>query len=772
MNKRVLSVILILICSIAFSQVRIGEWKDHLSYNSCNSVTKIGDDVYVSNGAGLVKYNNSDNSIERITKANGLSDIGIHLLRYNPYNNTLLIIYSNANIDVLKDGTFYNFSDIKRKSITGKKNINEVVFKNNIAYLSCGFGIVVFDTEKLEIKDTYYIGPGGSYINVYQLEYTDSTLIAATSGGLLKAKTSSLLNNFQSWSVVPTVPPGTYNGIVKYKNRLVVNYSPYTANGTVNQDTLYSYTASTGVWQKDTIKTFPYYITKLFPAGNHLTLLEQNGYEVFNPSEQRIAYITQYGFGYAGIRDVYPEFSQSKYWIADHSNGFIKSSGPYPFYPNEKININGAHSNYVSCIDVYDGKVLVAPTKIDETGTSKYSREGINIYEDDEWKYYKESVADTILDYCQVLQDRKDPSRFWTSSWIQGLCEYKNGQLVKVHNSINATIPSLPAFPYWHRVAGLSMDDDGNLWIGGSDVQNFLTVRKANGTFQNFNFSSISPYVGRVLADKNGQVWVLFPRGNGIGVYKNNNFAAPSSSNFKFLTTQEGFGKLPDLYVFSIAEDLDGHIWIGTSKGVAVFYNPENVFGGGNFDCQQILITQDSHVQILLETEKVTAIVVDGANRKWIGTEASGVFCFSPDGQQEIYHFTQDNSPLFSNSIIDLGYNDVTGDIFVGSDQGLQSYRTLIVKGEDKYTNVHAYPNPVKPGYNGSVYIRGLMDESVVKITDLNGNLVYELKSQGGQIEWPVKNLNGQKVGPGVYLAYCALADGSASVVTKVLVLN
>ena len=316
------------------------------------------------------------------------------------------------------------------------------------------------------------------------------------------------------------------------------------------------------------------------------------------------------------------------------------------------------------------------------------------------------------------------------------------------------------------------MDKTGNLWIGGSDVQNFLTVRKTNGTFQNFNFSSIAPYVGRVHADKNNQVWVLFPRGNGIMVYKNNGFASPNPTNHKFLNSSEGNGKLPDLSVHSIAEDLDGHIWIGTSKGVAVFYNPENIIGGSNFDCQQILITQDGYVQILLETERVNAITVDGANRKWIGTEASGVFCVSPDGQKEIYHFTKDNSPLFSNQIIDMAYDEISGDVFIGTDRGVQSFRTLIVKGEENYNQAHAYPNPVKPGYSGSVFVRGLMDASVVKITDINSNLVYETKSQGGQIEWPLKNLNGQKVAPGVYLVNCALADGSVGAVTKILVLN
>lgn len=769
-SKSLTGILWFFICFNSFSQVRVGEWKDHLSYNSCNTVVKTGNYVYVSNGAGLIKYNTADNSIERISKINGLSDIGIQLLRYNPYNNTLLIIYDNANIDVLKDNTIINFSDIKRKSITGKKTINEVVFKNNIAYLSCGFGIVVFDTDKMEAKDTYYIGPGGSFVNVYQLEYTDSTLIAATSAGLLRARSTSLLNNFQSWSVIATVPAGTYNGIVKYKNKLIANYSPYAANGTQNQDTLYCY--SGGIWQKSTIKTFPYFVKKLLPAGNYLTLIENFGYEVFDNTETRIAYISAYQFGYSSIRDVYPDFSSGTYWIADYNQGFIESKGPYPYYPNTKIFINGTHSNYISNIDIFDGKTAVSPTKSDETGAAKYLKEGVNIYDGEEWKYFKESVYDTIFDYGYILQDRKDPSRFWASSWIQGLCEYKNGQLVNVYNSINSSIPSLASISSWHRVAGLSMDEAGNLWIGGSDVQNFLTVRKTNGTFQNFNFNSISPYVGKVLADKNNQVWVLFPRGNGVLVYKNSNFAAPNPGNYKFLTSASGNGKLPDLYVYSIAEDADGKIWIGTSKGLAVFYNPENVFGGGNFDCQQILITQDGHVQILLETEKITAITIDGANRKWIGTEASGVYCFSPDGQQQIYHFTKDNSPLFSDLIIDIGYDEKSGDIFIGSDQGLQSYRTPIIKGEEKYNKVHAYPNPVKPGYNGSVYIKGLMDESVVKITDINSNLVYEVKSTGGQIEWPLKNLSGQKVAPGVYIAYCAVSDGSSSAVTKILVLN
>jgi sugar lactone lactonase YvrE len=776
-RKAVLFVAICLTSIFCEAQVKVGEWREHLSYNPCNSVAKAGNLVYVSNGVGLLKYNLDDNSVERLNKINGLSDIGIVLLRYNPGNRTLLVIYEDANIDVIKDDKVINFPDIKLKTITGKKNINEVFFQGNLAYLSCGFGIVLFDTDKLEVKDTYYIGASGAYVNVYQVAFTDTTIFAATSVGVKKANLSTLLNNFQNWKTVTGIPAGTYNGVVKYLDRIVVNYSPYAVNdANLWKDTLYGFDGYN--WSKEILKPLGYSIRRLTSGdNNYLGIVDVFGYEVHDKTEAKVAYMTNYSFGYAKILDACIDVtnSQPEYWLADNNNGLVHSYGSYPYYPNIKLSLNGTHSNYISNIDIFQGKVLCAPIPNTETGSAHYSREGLNYYDGQEWQYVKETFYDSIMDFNHVVIDRKDPSHFWASSWVNGLCEFKNNNLVKVYNSINCVIPHIPNYYDWHRTSGLCMDKDGNLWIGSSDVQNFLSVRKSDGTFQNFDFNSITaalPQVGRVLADKNGQVWVCFPRGDGIAVYKTSGYASPNSSNAKILKTAIGQGKLPDTYVYAIAEDLDGKIWIGTAKGIAVFYNPGNVFNGGNFDCQQILITQDTHVQILLETEKVTAIAVDGANRKWVGTESSGLFCFSPDGQTQIYHFTEEDSPLFSNNIIDIAYDGVSGDIFVGTEQGLQSYRTSIIDGEENYTGVHAYPNPVKPNYSGNVYVRGLVDQSVVKITDVAGNLVWEAKSQGGQIEWNLRNLSGQKVASGVYTAFCATTDGSKSTVTKILVVN
>ena len=211
---------------------------------------------------------------------------------------------------------------------------------------------------------------------------------------------------------------------------------------------------------------------------------------------------------------------------------------------------------------------------------------------------------------------------------------------------------------------------------------------------------------------------------------------------------------------------------MGTTAGISVFYNPSAIFTSNNYDSQPIKIVQDGNVELLLGKEIVTAIVVDGANNKWCGTQFGGLYCFSPDGQQQLYHFTKENSPLFSNTIVDINFDSKTGDVFIGTDVGLQSFRSTVVEGATKYTNVHSYPNPVKPGYAGTVQITGLIDNSVVKIADESGNLVWETKSAGGQVEWPVSTLNGTRVTSGVYLVYASTTNGDFKEVSKILVVN
>ena len=234
---------------------------------------------------------------------------------------------------------------------------------------------------------------------------------------------------------------------------------------------------------------------------------------------------------------------------------------------------------------------------------------------------------------------------------------------------------------------------------------------------------------------------------------------------------QEILNRMNDVY--SIAEDLDGDIWIGTSKGVAVFSNPSRVWNEETYYAYQpSLEMNDGLYHPLLEPEVVTAIVVDGSNRKWLGTRNSGIYLVSARGDREVLHFTAENSKLISNAITSLAFSNPTGELFIGTDKGLVSYTGDAPAGRKGMAEVYVYPNPVRETYTGDITVEGLMKDTDVRITDIAGNLVFKAKSLGSKLLWDARNLNGRSVSTGVYLLFCAHATGFNTRIAKLLVIH
>ncbi len=776
-------------CILYAQPQAIGQWKDLLGFYACNSITHSSDwsKIFVSNRNSIAIYNTTNGEIETIfNKANGLSDVDIKIIRNHPAQNKILVCYENGNIDIIDYSTqttqIYNLSDIKNANIIASKKINEITFRNNLAYLACGYGISVLDVNKLEIKESYFIGKNNAYLNIYQIAFDDSLIYAATDSGIIRAPITSVLNDFQNWKKFSAnqIPLGTYSGIVNFNGKIYAGYSPYTRN-TANymKDTLYTRDGY-GNWSKSFIipgSSNGTIIKKTYTFNNAcIAFIGPFGANAIDKNNNQVFVIGNYSFGNQNIKDIvinyynnYPSGNPVISYIADDFHGFIKT-----IWDAAKITIDGTHSKLNSRIKALNGKIVVAPSKIDETGSPNFYLEGVFYYDGEKWNYLRDPNNDTIIDVTDAIIDPNDDTHIFASSWINGIVEYKNNKLFKVYNKsnsgiVNASAVNLP----WHLINGITMDPNGNVWVSHPITPSPMSVLKTNGQILNFNLSGFNAsFTSRILYDKNNLVWCLLPRGNGILVYNNTtNFSPMSTSNTRYITSAKGNGNLPSDYVWAIAEDKNGYIWIGTSQGVAVIYNPENIFNSGNFDAEQIFITQDGQTQLLLVTEKVTAIVIDGADRKWIGTESSGLFCFSPDGQTQIHHFTSDNSPLLSNNIVDIAYDEKTGDIIVGTDKGIQSYRTNIIGGYETFTNVHAFPNPVKRTHE-NVYIKGLKDGSIVKITDLAGNLIWEGKSTGGMITWNLYNLYNQKVSDGIYIVYTTTTDASEKVVAKIAVIN
>ena len=778
----------ILFFNLAFAQTGPRTWRDHLGVPKCYSVSKLGSKIYASNGNGIVYFEEDEKSVQTLNKINGLNDVGVKLLRTNKYNNKLLVIYDNTNIDVIDiNGNVSNYSEIKLKALSGKKFINEVTFYNQFAYLACGFGIIVFDTDKMEVKDTYIIGPNGTNIDVYQVALNDSLIFAASELGLYVSNyKTKALNNFNNWKLLSgKMPKGPYAGVMKVGTKVLASYSPSKFDQTkTTSDTLY--VLENNVWSnyqgnlgKGT------HIRKLLGTYNNLFAIKDlYGMSVRTIDDGQLnttCYQYKKDNNDAGIvpvyiADVYFDKDNSgnvSYWIADHEYGLYQNY--LYFTPHNKINLNGMRGKNVGIFDVYKGQIAVAPSYADVTGVAPATRDGINIYKNKEWSYLETKDADgsPFVAVTSVIFDRKDKDRMWATTWFHGVLEIKNNAVVSTINTTNT--PSMPSvLPGEPRCNGLSMDKDGNVWFANSDRINYLSVIKNNKTkdYKSFRFDA-QRFTRKTFIDKNNNIWMLHEGNGGITIFKPTNFNDPVLNvNYKVLTKEVGKGNLQANVVTSIAEDQDGKIWIGTSEGISVFYNPTAIFGNGDYDSQPIKIVQDGNVELLLSKEKVLCIAVDGANNKWVGTNTGGLYCFNPDGQTQLYHFTAENSPLYSNSILDITYDEVTGDIFIGSDLGVQSFRSTVLAGELEYTNVVAFPNPVKPGYQGTVLIKGLIDNSIVKIADESGNLVWEAKSTGGQIEWPIRTFAGNRVTSGVYMVYASITNGELKAHTKILVVN
>jgi len=767
-----------------FSQTGPRVWQDHISLNRCNSVAKLGDKIYASNQVGIVRFDEAELSPESVTKISGLHDVNITLLRTNPYNNKLLVIYQNCNIDMIDlNGNIVNYPDFKLKSFTGNKSINEVTFFKQFAYIACGFGIVLFDTEKNETKETFFIGPGGSNLEVFQVALNDSLIFAATAKGIYKSNyKTKVLNNFNNWKRETALPNGPYTGIVNCDNKMITAYSPNRLDNNVQyKDTLYLLKDNS--WSKWQPGKTNYTISKIgMTNGELFSVIDNFGLLVTNINTGgTVNYITSYN-GKTDFRIVDAFFGKNHlnntvYWCADLVYGLYQTFSYYPFYPQDKVSRNGINQAQVNNIDVFEDKLVISPSHPDAGGGSSYSDQGINVLKNDDWDYLKTNNKDSgrVIDITYAFIDRYDNSRIWASSWSAGLMEFKNNKFVTNYNASNSSITERnPGQP---RCMGIDMDSKGNLWFAVSDVPNYINVRKKqDGSFKGFAFKS-APFTRRILVDRNNFVWAAHERDGGLTVFKSDNktdnFPTPVDGvNYRLLNKNVGNGNLQSNSVYSIAEDLDGKIWVGTDAGVVVFYNPGSMFTSSNFDAQPIKILQDGNVELLLGKEVVTSIVVDGANNKWIGTQTGGVYCFSPDGLTQLYHFTAENSPLYSNSVLDINYYEKTGDIFFGTEIGLQSFRSLIIAGDETYTNVYAYPNPVRPNYAGTVLVRGLVDNSSVKITDESGNLVWETISNGGQIEWNVSSFSGNRVKSGVYVVYASTSTAEQKAVTKILVVN
>lgn len=765
MIKRVLISFLFVLLLALEVKASDDNWTLYPSYHNATYCQVMGGKVYVLASGALYSYDKSDNEVRRYDKITTLSDINIAHIRYSSFINALVVVYSNANIDILyDDGAVYNISDFKNKQLPDK-TINNVDIQGSTAYLSTSFGVVVLDLENMEFDNTFNTGLNTTCTYLFK-----DRLYTATQSGLYYCETGKNMldnGNWEKFNSTTLKALGALDGRLyciasdgKLYEILSENNNLELVDGSGKFNYLYSDGNALIVISSSSIVKLEGGITK--------KLCNVNKKYDFILKNKETYWCCG---GYAGLVEAAVE------------NNTIVAKG-LPLIPNSPIR------NYCEYMKFTDsGKLLVSGGHVNYFDNIFYSGTLMEYHcEDDRWINLPEDTIRSATGYsyvniCSVDEDPTEPGHYFAGSFGYGVYEFREGKFVKHYNHENASLESASSGKYAYayvRVPTVKFDKEGNLWCVNTDVKDVLKVLKKDGTWLSLNYKEIEYWatVVKPYVDSRGWLWLTAIQGDpGLFCAKRNNTPFDTSDDVtgKWLnkfTNQDGISY--DIYqLYDIAEDKDGAIWVGTNIGVFVIDNPEKFFKDGIF--KQIKIARNDGTGLadyFMSGVYIKDIEVDGANRKWIGTNSNGLYLVSADGQETICHFTTENSPLPSDCIESIAINNLTGEVFVGTDMGIACYRsdaTAAAPSLDK-NSIHVYPNPVRADYGGNISVVGLTHDCVVKIVDAAGYLVNEGVSNGGLYSWNGRNARGEKVASGVYHVLTYDSYGNEGVATKILI--
>jgi hypothetical protein len=456
-------------------------------------------------------------------------------------------------------------------------------------------------------------------------------------------------------------------------------------------------------------------------------------------------------------------------WVADQFGGLSRFGNAVTrFIPN------GPPGSADGELVFRDQSLFAAAGSVNIAWNYQFNRKGVYTFNTEGWSYKSNlnlPPLDSVLDFITVAPDPVEDG-VWAGSYGGGLVYFPGTGAPVIYKKNNSTLQSAIGDPSGYRVSGLAFDQDQNLWISNYGAAQNLHVRKRDGSWKAFSipFQLSENAVSQLVADDYHQLWIISPKGNGLLCFNNGTTVDNTADDrWKYYRQGTGSGNLPSNNVLCIAKDKDGFIWVGTDQGIGIIQCTSDVFSAASCDAVLPVVQFDRFAGLLFRNEIVQTIAVDGANRKWVGTK-NGIWLLSADGKQVMYRFTADNSPLLSNDIKRIAINPVTGEVFIATASGICSFRSTATEGTTSKNEVLVFPNPVPPGYAGTISIRGLPDNALVKIAELNGKLVYQTRSLGGQAIWDGKQYNGQKVASGVYLVIVRDDSGTEKLVTKIVI--
>ena len=586
MMKIRLVLLLLVLCGIhtsinSQSNLAFGDWESHLPYQRGLAVTQSPSKIYYATDFSIMSIEKEDLSLDFISKTEGLTELGISDIKYDPYSENLMIIYENSDIDILTEDGIVNIADIKNNlGIIGDKRINGVHFaEDKTAYLSTGFGIVSLNMDNFQFGFTTQMG-----LQAYGATTLDNTLYVATEDGLYALDLNENFNfgDFSNWRLNETEVglPLIYqaNGIANFNGNLYL----WLGNTVlVNSSGQYEplYTPSTG--EK---------IAFLNPDGDELMI----GTRKESQFSSTIQYVdtnnklTEGTSSCGNFINYAVSEASGRIWYADDWNNFRytddktgncqRFTAPSPF------------SHTSSDLKIRNGALYVASGGVSEGFNFGSNRNGVYVLEDRQWSNINSTNTDFFgaNEFINSFVIEPDPNsdNVYIGSFFSGLAKanFKTGSY-ELYNSENSPILGSAAIPEIEKVSGLAIDQNKNLWISLYEADKPLVVLSADNNFHSYTVPA-SNRIGSILVDDYNYKWIQVtgPSG-GILIFDDNGTVNdPSDGNApRFLNTSNSNLKTNTINCFAL--DLDGNVWVGTANGPIIFecgsdpFNKDNCIG-------------------------------------------------------------------------------------------------------------------------------------------------------------------------------------------------
>lgn len=756
---------LLLFAHSAYPQTGVAllQWKSHPSLYNFNTVCKTDKVIYAGSDETLMRISLEDNEVNLLSKVEGLSDVGISKVSHYKELNITLIGYKNGNIDLLKNNSVVNISDIKRSlNVSGSKRINHIQFYGDLAYLSTDFGLVLLNLIKFEIKESALnINSSGSQIQVISSAIHKDSIYIATSDGLYVSNIKSNLLNFESWfryDDISGIPTQNLKGVEVFQDEIYAIVSGVYSNEAkpefLNGDSEGLYKKNSSSWIR--IHTFNRPVFSSSSSNSVLSISSIGAYYDYKPSKFDTTFV-------AGIVKELDNQNPEEKWLALNTGVSRCFDGYcYPIHvatmnysePFNLVNTN----NHVVCM--YGGYF--------SSSLNKYRASGYDVYTNFQWINYSSGAGNFnyTLDLVDIAHSFSN-NTYYVASYGMGLYLYKDGKVIQMYNDLNSPLINLTPGSDFVRITSLDIDEFGTVWMSNAvktQTQPILQSLTEDGQWNSYVLNlgtGTETYLDKLTIDKNGNKWFIEKSSSDLIIFNENRVG----KKFRLFGTGAGSGGLPADKIVSIEVDHNQDVWIGTGEGIAIFKLGSDPF------------SEDAQIPYfdgfpLLTDKQINDIEVDGGNRKWVATN-NGLWLFNEDASEVLMNFTADNSPLPTNDIKQVEVDGTTGEVFVLTDFGIISFRGEATDAnENKNSNVKVFPNPVRSGFDGVVAISGLVRNAPVKITDIYGNLVYETNAKGGTATWSGNRLNGKRAESGVYLVFSSTAEGEEGNVAKIVLLE